>query len=117
MTKNVNYTAKDIKILDTIEGIRQRTGMYLGSTDQEGVKHCVLEIASNSIDEALNGHGKEVTIKLDTKENMATVSDFGRGVPFDKMEDGVPAVVAIFTNTHAGGKFDAGNYSVSGGLI
>lgn len=110
----MTYTAKDIKVLDPIEGIRERTGMYLGSTDIEGVHQCIKEIITNSIDEALNGFGKKIWINVN--ENMITIIDQGRGIPFDKMDDGIPAIINIFTKTHAGGKFGQGNYSVSGGL-
>lgn len=109
-----NYTAKDIKILDPIEGIRQRYSMYIGSADIEGVHQCIKEIVTNSIDEALNGYGNKIWI--DVNENKITVTDEGRGIPFDNMDDGVPAIINIFTKTHAGGKFGQGNYSVSGGL-
>ena len=109
-----NYTAKDIKVLDPIEGIRQRYSMYIGSADIEGVHQCIKEIVTNSIDEALNGYGNKIWI--DVNENKITVTDEGRGIPFDNMDDGVPAIINIFTKTHAGGKFGQGNYSVSGGL-
>ena len=109
-----NYTAKDIKVLDPIEGIRQRYSMYIGSADMEGVHQCIKEIVTNSVDEALNGYGN--TIWIDIDGNKITIKDKGRGIPFDEMDDGVPAIINIFTKTHAGGKFGQGNYSVSGGL-
>lgn len=108
------YTAKDIKVLDPIEGIRERFSMYIGSNDIEGVHQCIKEIVTNSIDEALNGYGNKIWI--DVKDTKITITDQGRGIPFDKMDDGVPAIINIFTKTHAGGKFGQGNYSVSGGL-
>ncbi len=113
---STSYTAKDITVLDGIEGIRQRPGMYIGGTDEDAVKHCVLEIISNSVDEALNGYGNIIDIAINTKKNEVTVGDKGRGIPFDEMEDGTPAVIKIFTNIHAGGKFGQGNYGTSGGL-
>lgn len=109
-----NYTAKDIKVLDAIDGIRARCSMYIGSPDIEGVHQCIKEIITNSVDEALNGYGNKINIVI--TGNKISVKDEGRGIPFDKMEDGVPAIVNIFTKTHAGGKFGQGNYSVSGGL-
>lgn len=111
----MEYTAKDIRVLDAIEGIRERSGMYLGSTDIEGVHQCIKEIITNSIDEALNGYGNLISIKVD-KDGTVAIRDEGRGIPFDNMDDGVPAIINIFTKTHAGGKFGQGNYSVSGGL-
>lgn len=110
----MSYSAKDIRVLDAIDGIRERIGMYLGSADIEGVHQCIKEIVTNSVDEALNGYGKQIDIKV--KDNHITVTDYGRGIPFDNMEDGTPAIVNILTKTHAGGKFGQGNYSVSGGL-
>lgn len=111
-----NYTSKDIKTLKGIEAIRLRPGMYVGGADQSGMNHMLLEVASNSIDEFLNGYGEFVNIIINSKENSVTIEDAGRGIPFGKMENGEEALVAIATDLHSGGKFNQGGYSVSGGL-
>lgn len=112
----MSYTAKDIKTLEGIEAIRMRPGMYIGTIDSYGMHHLLLEVISNSIDEALNGHGDTIRIVIDTKANKAEVIDKGRGVPFGKMNNGKEAMVELATNLHSGGKFGQGGYSVSGGL-
>lgn len=111
-----NYTSKDIKTLDGVEGIRENVGMYIGTIDQNGIHHLVLEVISNSIDEFLNGHGTEIQIDINKKDGMIVIQDDGRGIPFGKTEKGGEALKEIITNLHSGGKFGQGGYSVSGGL-
>ena len=108
------YDSKSIKSLEGVEAIRLRPGMYIGDTDADGMHHLLLEIISNSIDEALNGHGKEITVEI--KEDEAIITDFGRGIPFGETEDGEEAIIELSTKLHSGGKFNQGAYSVSGGL-
>lgn len=114
--KTNNYTSKDIKTLEGIEAVKLRPGMYIGSIDSDGMHHLLLEVISNSIDEYLNGFGTEVKINIDTTNNVASVSDDGRGIPFGKTDKGTEAMIDICTSLHSGGKFGQGGYSVSGGL-
>lgn len=111
-----DYTAKDIKTLDGIEAVRLRPGMYIGSVDDDGLHHLLLEIVSNSIDEYINGFGTEVRIIIDKTGKRASVQDDGRGIPFGKTDKGTEAMIDICTSLHSGGKFGQGGYSVSGGL-
>ena len=116
---NGNYTGENIRILEGLEAVRLRPAMYIGSTGEMGLHHLVYEVVDNSVVEALAGYAKkvEVTIHVD---NSITVVDDGRGIPVDMMDtpDGkrMPAVQVVLTKLHAGGKFDASNYKVSGGL-
>jgi DNA gyrase/topoisomerase IV subunit B len=110
----MGYDSKSIRSLEGVEAIRLRPGMYIGDTDVDGMHHLLLEIISNSIDEALNGYGKEITIEI--KEDEAIITDFGRGIPFGETEDGEEAIIELATKLHSGGKFNQGAYSVSGGL-
>ena len=112
---NSNYTAENIQHLETREAMRSRIQMYLGSDDTEGIYQALKEIINNSTDEALAGDGKEIDIRLDEKTNTIEVRDYGRGVPFGII-DGRNILVAIYTESHTGGKFDKGAYKNSSGL-
>ncbi|MFW6002683.1 MAG: ATP-binding protein, partial [archaeon] len=92
-----SYTSKDIKTLEGIEAIRMRPGMYVGGSDLDAMNHMLLEVISNSIDECLNGHGDTINVTIDTKKNTAEVRDYGRGIPFGKMENGEEALIAVAT--------------------
>jgi DNA gyrase subunit B len=111
------YTAKDIQVLEGLEPVRKRPGMYIGGVGATGLHHLVWEVVDNSIDEAMNGHAKEITVTLHEDGSSITVSDDGRGIPVDKHpKHKKTALEIIFSTLHAGGKFDGDNYKTSGGL-
>jgi DNA gyrase subunit B len=110
------YDAKDITVLEGLEAVRLRPGMYIGSTGPRGLHHLVYEVVDNSVDEALQGYCDHITVVL-APDGRATVSDNGRGIPVDEMaEGGLSAVEVVMTTLHAGGKFGGEGYKVSGGL-
>ena len=116
LSVNTEYTADQIQILEGLEAVRKRPGMYIGSTSARGLHHLVYEIVDNSVDEALSGFCKNIEVSI-LPGNIIRVRDDGRGIPVDiNKKSGLPAVEVVFTILHAGGKFGGGGYKVSGGL-
>ncbi|HMJ84362.1 MAG TPA: ATP-binding protein, partial [Vicinamibacterales bacterium] len=112
-----NYTAKDITVLEGLEPVRKRPGMYIGGVGSAGLHHLVWEIVDNAVDEAMNGYASNIRVTLHTNGSSMTIEDDGRGIPVDKHPTSKKsALETIFTVLHAGGKFEHGSYKTAGGL-
>src|SRR6187399_3408561 len=112
-----NYTAKDITVLEGLEPVRKRPGMYIGGVGTAGLHHLVWEVLDNAVDEAMNGFASNIVVTLHKDGSSITVEDDGRGIPVDKHPTTKKsALEVIFTVLHAGGKFEEGNYKTAGGL-
>ena len=110
------YTARHLSVLEGLEAVRKRPGMYIGSTDSRGLMHCLWEIIDNAVDEALAGHCHSIDVVLHA-DGSVEVRDDGRGIPVDvEPKTGLSGVEVVFTKLHAGGKFGAGSYNATGGL-
>ena len=114
-SKNNTYDAASISVLEGLEAVRVRPGMYIGSTGRKGLNHLIYEIVDNSVDEHLAGYCSRIQVTLE-EDGSCTVTDNGRGIPVGMHEKGVPAERLVFTTLHAGGKFDNSVYKTSGGL-
>ncbi|MFC8943572.1 ATP-binding protein, partial [Streptomyces griseoincarnatus] len=111
-----SYTARHLSVLEGLEAVRKRPGMYIGTTDSRGLMHCLWEIIDNSVDEALGGHATKIDVVLHA-DTSVTVNDDGRGIPVDiEPKTGLSGVEVVYTKLHAGGKFGGGSYQASGGL-
>ncbi|MDP1710187.1 MAG: ATP-binding protein, partial [bacterium] len=115
MAKQDTYTADQIQVLEGLEPVRKRPGMYIGSTDSRGLHECLREIIDNSVDESFAGVANSIWVTLG-EDGSATVRDNGRGIPVDKHKSGVSALELTMTKLHAGGNFGGGAYKISGGL-
>lgn len=115
MAKNNTYDADSIAVLEGLEAVRKRPGMYIGSVSTKGLNHLIYEIVDNAVDEHLAGYCSEIRVTLE-KDGSATVEDNGRGVPVGMHQKGVSAARLVYTTLHAGGKFDDSAYKTSGGL-
>src|SRR6185503_7805315 len=112
-----SYTSDDITVLEGLEPVRKRPGMYIGGTDSKGYHHLLWEIVDNSVDEVINGYGTKIEVTLHADGKSMTVDDNGRGIPVDiKKQFKKSALELVLTTLHAGGKFASGNYQYSGGL-
>ncbi|HLS49839.1 MAG TPA: ATP-binding protein, partial [Actinomycetaceae bacterium] len=115
-TTAAEYTARHLSVLEGLEAVRKRPGMYIGSTDSRGLMHCLWEIIDNAVDETLEGHGNEIDVILH-RDGSVEVRDNGRGIPVDMVDAvGLSGVEVVFTKLHAGGKFGGSSYAASGGL-
>ncbi|MDQ3114169.1 MAG: ATP-binding protein, partial [Actinomycetota bacterium] len=111
-----DYTARHLSVLEGLEAVRKRPGMYVGSTDSRGLMHCVWEIIDNAVDEALGDHCDQISVRLHP-DGSVEVHDNGRGIPVDaEPKTGLSGVEVVFTKLHAGGKFGGGSYAATGGL-
>jgi DNA gyrase subunit B len=116
VTTQSSYTARHLSVLEGLEAVRKRPGMYIGSTDSRGLMHCLWEIIDNAVDEALGGFCENILVTLHD-DGSVTVADDGRGIPVDvEPKTGLTGVEVVFTKLHAGGKFGGGSYTASGGL-
>ncbi len=115
MANNSTYDAGNISVLEGLEAVRKRPGMYIGSVSTKGLNHLIYEIVDNAVDEHLAGACSEIHVTLEA-DGSATIEDNGRGIPVGMHEKGIPAARLVFTTLHAGGKFDDAAYKTSGGL-
>src|SRR6478752_8410647 len=114
---STSYTSEHITVLEGLEPVRRRPGMYIGGTDSKGYHHLLWEIVDNSVDEVINGYASRIEVTLHKDGKTVTVDDDGRGIPVDVMPKyKKPALEVLLTTLHSGGKFDQGNYIHSGGL-
>ena len=117
MAANKRYMGDDIVVLEGLDPVRKRPGMYIGGVGMAGLHHLIWEVVDNSVDEAMNGHATEISVTLHKNGRTITVSDNGRGIPVDKHpKTKKPALETVLTVLHAGGKFDGNNYKTAGGL-